>query len=182
MEVEMPNLIHSITVTADGCCDHTEVIADDDLHHYAANLLNDGDSLLFGRITYQLFESYWPSMAKKGSSAQIAVDFARALDTKPKYVVSSKLEKVQWKNTFLLKGDLAQEISMLKQQDGKNLLMFGSPGLAAALVELGQIDEYHLLVQPILAGRGPRLFQSIGRLDLNLAETRRFASGVVLLR
>lgn len=179
----MRHLTLSINVTLDGCCDHTEVIADEELHRYATDLLEDSDGVLFGRVTYELFESYWPSVATSGSGTKTEVDFARKLNNKRKYVVSSTLGKVEWENSFLIKGDLAHEMSKLKQEDGNDLAVFGSSGLASALARLGLIDEYHILVQPILAGRGPTLFQGIGqRLDLKLAGTRSFSSGVVMLR
>ena len=179
----MKRLILSINVTLDGCCHHTEVIADDELHRYATNLLEDADDVLFGRVTYKLFESYWPSVASSGSGTNTEVDFARKLDSKRKYVVSSTLGKLEWRNSFLIKGDLAYEVTKLKHDNGKALVMFGSPGLAAALARLGLIDEYHFLVQPIIAGRGPTLFQGIGqRLDLKMIGTKSFISGVTMLR
>lgn len=179
----MRRLILSINVTLDGCCDHTEVIADDELHRYATELLDGSDGVLFGRVTYELFESYWPSVVSGASGTKTEVDFARKLNNKRKYVVSTTLDEAQWENTFLVKGDLAQGVSKLKHEDGNNLVVFGSPGLASALARLGLIDEYQLLVQPILAGRGPTMFQGISeRLNLELADTRSFASGVVLLR
>ncbi len=179
----MRRVILSINVTLDGCCDHTEVIADDELHRYATDLLDDSDGVLFGRVTYELFESYWPSVASSASGTKAEVDFARKLNYKRKYVVSRTLDKIQWKNSFLIKGDLAHEVSKLKQEDGNDIVVLGSPGLASALARLGLIDEYQLLVQPILAGRGPTLFQGISeRLNLKLVETRSFSSGVVMLR
>ncbi len=179
----MKRLILSINVTLDGCCDHTEVIADDELHRYAANLIEDSDGVLFGRVTYQLFESYWPSVASSGSGSKTEVDFARQLNSKRKYVVSSTLDKLEWRNSFLIKGELAYEVTKLKHDNGKALVMFGSPGLASALARLGLIDEYHFLVQPTIAGRGPTLFQGIGqRLNLKMIGTRSFGSGVAMLR
>jgi len=176
-------LILSINVTLDGCCHHTEVIAGDELHRYAANLIEDSDGVLFGRVTYKLFESYWPSVASSGSGTKTEVDFARKLNSKSKYVVSSTLGKLEWRNSFLIKGELAYEVTKLKHEKGKPLVMFGSPGLASALARLGLIDEYHFLVQPIIAGRGPTLFQGIGqRLNLKMIGTQSFGSGVTMLR
>lgn len=178
----MGNLTLSINVTLDGCCDHTEVMADEELHHYAINLVEKSDGLLFGRVTYELFERYWPSVAAAGTGTKAEIDLARKLNDKRKYVVSNTLGKVAWENSFLIKGDLADEIPKLKQGDGNDLVLFGSPGLASSLALLGLIDEFQFLVQPMVAGRGPRLFQGIGRkLDLTLLWTGSFRSGVVLL-
>lgn len=178
----MGALIFSINVTIDGCCDHTEVIADDGLHRYAAVLLDAADAVLLGRTTYQLFEKSWPSVAREGSGTPAEVDFARRLDDKRKYVASRTLDKVQWRNAVLLEGELSDEVARLKREHRRKLVVFGSPGLATALSRLGLIDEYQLLIQPMLAGHGPKLFQDIRKADLKFAETRRFKSGVVMLR
>ncbi len=179
----MARVILSINVTLDGCFDHTEVIADDELHRYATDLLDDSDGVLFGRVTYELFERYWPAVSRTGSGAAAEVAFARTLNNKRKYVVSRTLDRVQWENSFLIKGDLAREVANLKDETSSDLVVFGSPGLASALARLFLIDEYQFLVQPILAGRGPTLFQGLGgRLHLKLVGTRRFNSGVVLHR
>jgi dihydrofolate reductase len=181
-EVETVKLIHSINVTMDGCCDHTEVIADDDLHNYARALLDHSDCLLFGRVTYELFESYWPSVVSRNSGRKSEIDLARKLDEKPKYLFSRTRDKVDWKNSFVLKNDLTRNVSQLKKEGGNKLLMFGSPTLALALAQLGLIDEHHFLVQPTLAGRGPRMFEGIEKANLTLVESRAFASGVMMLR
>lgn len=178
----MGRLIVEMNVTLDGCCDHRQVIADEDLHQYATDLLDQSDAALFGRVTYQLMESSWPIVAASGTGPQAIVDFARKLDRKPKYVVSRTLDQVSWQNTILLKGPVAEEVARLKAE-GKTLLVAGGPGLGSTLAQLGLVDEFHFLVQPILAGKGPRLLGGIhARLDLKLVDTRRFGSGVVALR
>ncbi|HWI53438.1 MAG TPA: dihydrofolate reductase family protein [Symbiobacteriaceae bacterium] len=179
----MGRLILQMNVTLDGCCDHTQVIADEELHQYSTSLLDRSDAVLFGRVTYQLMESFWPAVASSGTGPQAIVDFARKLDRKPKYVVSRTLDQVSWQNVILLKGSsVAEEVTRIKEE-GKTLLVSGGPGLGSTLARLNLVDEYHLLVQPIVAGHGPRLLGGIdARLDLKLAETRTFGSGVVLLR
>ncbi|HWI60471.1 MAG TPA: dihydrofolate reductase family protein [Symbiobacteriaceae bacterium] len=175
----MGRVILEMNVTLDGCCDHTHVIPDEELHTYATNMLDQVDGALFGRVTYQLMESAWPAVASSGTGPQHMVDFARLLDRKPKYVVSRTLQHVSWHNSFLLKGP--ENVAELKAK-GNTLLVTGGR-LGAALANLGLVDEFHLLVQPIVAGRGPRLLDGIGaRLNLKLVETRTFGSGVVLLR
>lgn len=178
----MGRLIVEMNVTLDGCCDHTQVIADEELHQYATDLLDRSDALLFGRLTYQLMERSWPAVASSGTGPQAIVDFARKIDRKPKYVVSRTLDQVTWQNSFLLKGPVYEEVAQLKEE-GKALLVTGGPGLGSTLAQLGLVDEYHFLVQPIVAGHGPQLLGGIhNRLNLKLAETRTFGSGVVLLR
>jgi dihydrofolate reductase len=153
------------------------------LHRYEIDQLNKGDGLLFGRVTYQHLESFWPSVASTGAGPNSIVDLARTLNDTPKYVVSSTLAQVQWQNSFLIKGPLAAEVSKLKEEEGKTLVVLGSPSLALALARLDLIDEHELLIQPIVAGTGPRCFEGLTEgPNLKLTETRSFGSGVVLLR
>jgi len=100
----MGRLILQMNVTLDGCCDHTQVIADEELHQYSEDMMDQSDGLLFGREIYQLMESAWPAIASNSTGPQFLVDFARKLDRKPKYVFSRTLDQVSWQNSFLLKG------------------------------------------------------------------------------
>ncbi|KWX73050.1 deaminase [Paenibacillus riograndensis] len=178
----MGQVILMMNVTLDGCCDHTQAIADEELHQYTVDLMDQSDGLLFGRKIYQLMESAWPGIASSGDGPQFMVDFARKLDRKPKYVFTRTLDHVSWQNSFLLKGPISEEVLRLTAE-GKNLVVNGGPGLGSTLAQLGLVDEYHFLVQPIVAGRGPRLLGGVrDRLNLKLAETRPFGSGVVVLR
>ncbi|MGW8821497.1 dihydrofolate reductase family protein [Paenibacillus lautus] len=177
----MGRIILMMNVTLDGCCDHTQVIADEDLHQYTMDLMDESDGLLFGRKIYQLMESAWPSIASSGDGPQFLVDFARKLDRKPKYVFSRTLDHVSWQNSFLLKGPVSEEMPRL-MAEGKNLVVNGGPGLGSTLAQLGLVDEYHFLVQPIVAGHGPQLLGGVrDRLNLKLTETKPFGSGVVVL-
>lgn len=179
----MANLILSINLTLDGCCDHTIAVADGDHHQYAMELLDGATALLFGRNTYDLFESHWPAVAEKGTGTRSEVEFARALETKPKYVLSRRRKKLTWGDSTLLAGELAEVIDELKQETRGNLVMFGSPGLARDLAELDAIDEFHFLVQPVVAGNGPTFMEGISRrVDLAHLGTRWFRSGVLLNR
>ena len=131
-------------------------------------------ALLFGRITYELMASHWPSA--KGEIA----DFMNAL---PKLVVSRTLEKAEWNNTRLIRDDVVEEITKLKREPGKDIYLFGSADLAATLIAHGLIDEFRIAVAPLLLGSGSLLFESIPeRSKLKLVETRPFDSGVVYLR
>jgi len=178
----MGRVILMMNVTLDGCCDHTQVIADEELHRYTEELMDQSDGLLAGREIYQLMEQFWPAIASSGEGPPFIVEYARKLDQKPKYVFSRTLDHVSWQNSFLLKGPVSEEVSKLTSE-GKNLLVNGGPGLGSTLAQLGLVDEYHFLIQPIVAGRGPQLLGGIhDRLNLKLSGTKTFGSGVVVLR
>ena len=176
----MRPLKYSINVTLDGCCDHTEGIADEELHrHHAANL-ERADALLFGRVTYEMVEAGWRD-PEPGTLEDWMVPFAQVINAAKKYVVSSTLESVDW-NSELVRGDLAEAVQRLKQEPGNGLLT-GGVTLPLALAELGLIDEYEFVVQPRLVGHGPTLFTGLSRpLDLKLVSRTEFASGAVAMR
>jgi dihydrofolate reductase len=132
------------------------------------------DAILLGRKTYEGFAQAWPS--REGTD-----DYADRMNGLPKYVVSTTLEKVEWKNSSLIKGNIAQEASKLKQQPGQNLLIFGSGQLVSYLMAHNLVDEYRLLVYPLVLGKGQRLFPEGSDAKLKLAESQTFSSGVVAL-
>ena len=181
----MRPLRYSINVTLDGCCDHREGIADEELHRHAAENLDRADALLFGRVTYQMMEAAWRSPARTGTRPDWMKPwmepFARTIDAAKKYVVSSTLDRVDW-NAELVRGDLGKAVQQLKRQAGKGLFV-GGVKLPLALAELGLIDEYEFVVQPRLAGHGPTLFAGLSRLiDLKLVSRLEFGSGAVAMR
>ncbi|RJQ62964.1 MAG: dihydrofolate reductase [Stygiobacter sp.] len=177
----MRKLKAAINMTLDGFCDHTAGIADDELHQHYNELLSDADTILFGRITYQLMESYWPSAVKNPTGNKPMDEFAVLIDNISKIVFSHTLKNVDWKNTHLKKEVIKEEILELKQQTGKNILV-GSPSLIVALTQLEVIDEYQLCVQPIILGNGLTLFKNINdRINLKLLKTKTFGSGAVTL-
>jgi dihydrofolate reductase len=181
----MRPLRYSINVTLDGCCDHRAGIVDEDLHRHAAENLEQADALLFGRVTYEMMEGAWRSSARTGARpdwmADWMVPFARTIDAAKKYVVSSTLDRVDW-NAELVRGDLGKAVQQLKLESGKGLFV-GGVKLPLALAELGLIDEYEFVVQPILAGHGPTLFAGLSkRIDLKLVSRLEFGSGAVAMR
>jgi dihydrofolate reductase len=133
----MRPLRYSINVTLDGCCDHHEMFADEDLHHHAAENLEQADGLLFGRVTYEMMEAAWRPLARTGATPDWMEPFARMIDAAKKYVVSSTLEQVEW-NAELVCGDLGKAVQQLKRESGKGLLVGGvkmeqlEPGLPKA--------------------------------------------------
>ena len=151
------------------------------LHRHATENLERSDALLLGRTTYELMEAGWRSPAPAGSRPAWMEPFARAIDAKKKYVVSSTLERVDW-NAELVRGDLAAAVRELKRRPGRGLFT-GGVTLPLALTELGLIDEYEFLVQPRLAGHGPTLFAGLSKhVDLKLVGRQELESGAVALR
>ena len=176
---------YSINVTLDGCCDHQAIPADEDLHHHAAENLEQADALLFGRVTYELMESAWRAPAQTGARPEWMVEwmepFARTIHAAKKYVVSSTLDGVDW-NAELVRGDLAQAVQELKREPGNGLFV-GGLKLARSLTELGLIDEYEFIVHPRLVGHGPTLFAGLSKhVDLKLVGRLEFGSGAVAMR
>ena len=157
------------------------MIADEDLHRHAVENLNRADALLFGRVTYEMMEAAFRPPAQTGSRPDWMEPFARTIDAKRKYVVSSTLDRVDW-NAELVRGDLGTAVRQLKRESGKGLLV-GGVKLPLALAELGLIDEYELVVHPRLAGHGPTLFAGLSRrIDLTLVSRLELASGAVAMR
>ena len=172
----MRPLRYSINVTLDGCCDHREMTPDDDLFENSIANINRADALLFGRVTYEMMESYWRPRALEPTEP-----FARTIDAAKKYVVSSTLDQVDW-NAELLRGDLGTAVQQLKQQPGKGLVV-GGVMLPLALANLGLINEYEIIVHPRLTGRGPTLFARLSMpIDLKLVSRLECASGAVAMR
>src|SRR6476661_10878168 len=168
----MRKLIAAINMTLDGYCDHTAMIADDEIHEHYNELLRHTGTLLYGRITYQLMESYWPSVVKNPTGNKPMDEFAVLIDDISKIVFSRTLKNVDWKNTELKKEVIKEEVLELKQQAGKNILV-GSPSLIVALTQLDLIDEYQLGVQPIVLGSDLPLFKNVrDRINLKLLKQK----------
>ena len=151
---------------------------DEEFNELAIEQLNSVDVLLFGRVTYELMASYWPTPAATTNDPIVA----DKMNSLPKIVFSKTLSSVEWQNTRLVKENITEEISKLKQQPGKDLIIFGSSDLAVTLIQHGLIDEYRIMVNPVVLGNGKSLFKGIHhKLDLKLLKTRTFSSGNVLL-
>ena len=173
-------LTFAINVTLDGCCDHRAGIADAALHRFFTRLMDANGAMLFGRTTYELMEAAWPAVARDAKAPPAMRDWARKLEAKPKYVVSSSRSDFPWINTFRVEGDLREAIRRIKRKTPRGVLV-GSPQLGAALERMGLIDEYRLVVHPVLAGHGPTLFLGIESRRLALVATTRLRSGVMAM-
>lgn len=145
---------------------------------YSAESLRSGNTLLFGRVTYEMMARFWPTPI---AMAQFPV-VAEGMNKAEKIVFSRTLKRVEWNNATLMKNNIVEEIRRMKQRDGRDMTLLGSGSIVAQFAEQDLIDEYQILVDPVVLGTGTSLFQGITqRLNLTLTETRRFASGSVLL-
>ena len=180
----MRKLIAAINMTLDGFFDHTAMIADEEIHQHYNELLSNADTLIYGRITYQLMESYWPSVVKSPTGNKPMDEFAVLIDNISKIVFSRTLKNVDWKNTKLKKEIIKEEVLELKQSrnGGSKNILVGSPSLIVALTQLDLIDEYQLSVQPTIVGTGLPLFKNIrDRVNLKLIKTKTFGCGAIFL-
>jgi dihydrofolate reductase len=179
----MRKVVFAINISTDGYCNHTDMIADDVLHDFFTRLLQNAGVLLFGRITYQLMVPYWPEIARNQSETGPTIAFARVFDSLDKVVFSTTLKQVEGNNTRIVRSNIAEEVLTLKQQPGKDIFV-DSLSIASQLSDSGLIDEYHFVVHPVVAGKGPRLFDTVKlreRLLLDFVGLKTLQSGVVAL-
>jgi dihydrofolate reductase len=181
----MRNVIYAINLTLDGCCDHTKFNPDDDLlEHYTHLLRDDAGVLVYGRTTYQLMVPYWPDIAKSQSETKADIEFAQAFVSKKKVVFSRSLASAEHGDTRIVRTNLRDEILKLKQEPGKDILV-GGVDIPSQLMELDLIDEYRIVVAPVIVGQGRRLFEGVHLPEkhrLKLVESKTFKSGSVTLR
>ncbi len=158
-------------------------VNDDERNKFVYDLYSSMDGAIVGRVTYQDMEKHWPSAEKDTSSNEKDRAFAGIMNKLTKYVFSKTLEKVEWSNSILLKGDITEEVTKLKQQPGNNIVLCGGVGIAQTFIKLGLIDEYQLIMHPHKLGNGRYLFESQEeRLKLKLLDTIKFPSGIAALR
>lgn len=147
----------------------------------AAHEMMRPDTLLLGRLTYQMFASYWPPVAEDPNAPREARVIADELNQMTKVVFSQSLHEVTWQNTRLVKGDLIKAVEQLKQGQGPDITIFGSGTIVQQLAREGLIDEYLFTLTPVVLGTGRPLFKNLDRINLALLESRPFKSGNVLL-
>ena len=154
-----------------------------ELERYAHGFHATADTAIHGRVTYRLMESYWPTVLDKPSATPSTLKHARWLQKALKVVVSRTMNSVEWENSLLIKDDLPAAFTKLKQQPGKDMVIFGSPGLVKSLTKLDLIDEYHVMVNPVILGNGLPLFGELGhRTKLRLMANTTLGDSVAALR
>ncbi len=155
----------------------------EELEKYAEEVVAEVGSPVYGRTTYRMMESHWPAMLDNPNASTHDMEHAKWVQDVKKIVISSTMDKVEWNNTTLIKDNIAEEIKALKEQPGKNLVIFGSPGAAKTLLELGLIDEFLLTICPVILGSGKSVFHGAGeKIRLKLLSSRTFNSGIIAAR
>ncbi|SFW65031.1 dihydrofolate reductase family protein [Chitinophaga sancti] len=180
----MRKLIYGSNISMDGCCDHTKIGGKEDILNYFRELFEEVDLIIYGRQTYELMYPFWPEVAQKGSDNAAEYAFAKVFSAIDNIVVSSSLESVENERTSILSDNIKEEILRLKQQPGK-AISTGGVTLPAQLIEWDLVDEFHIVVHPVIVGEGRRLFSEMSlpeNRNLKLVSTTTLSSGCVALR
>ncbi|SHF01231.1 Dihydrofolate reductase [Seinonella peptonophila] len=175
----MRKVIVSEFISLDGVIENPEwtfQFGSDEQQQYKYEELKESDALLLGRVTYEGFAANWPNMIEQTG------EYGQWMNNYPKYVISNTLDKAEWNNSSVVKGDIAKELKELKEQPGKDILVFGSGALIQTLAQLDLVDEYRLMTFPIVLGKGQRLFgEGFKNQVLKLIDTKTFETGVQVL-
>lgn len=183
----MRNLVFFMHASLDGFAatlngELSWVKVDDELFDFVATMTDQADTALYGRVTYEMMEAYWPGAGDKPNASKHDKEHSIWYNKVAKVVLSRKMSETGLKNTQVINDNLSENITKIKQQPGKNILIFGSPGASHSLLNAGLIDEFRIFINPILLGQGIPLFKDVpGLTKLMLIETKTFASGVIAL-
>ncbi|MDI4643662.1 MULTISPECIES: dihydrofolate reductase family protein [Cohnella] len=183
----MRKLVLFMHVSLDGYASDSEgglgwIPYNEEFEKYAEEVVAEVGSPVYGRTTYRMMESYWPTVLDDPNESTHSLEHARWVQDVKKIVISSTMDKAEWNNTMLIKDNIAEEIKALKEQPGKNLVIFGSPGAAKTLLELGLIDEFLLTICPVVLGSGKSAFDGVEKIRLKLLSSRTFDSGIIATR
>ncbi len=167
-------------MSLDGFCDHTLMLPDDEIHQHYTDLLRESDTILYGRITYQLME-YWRAFLTTSSGNKSSDEFAQVMNSIPKIVFSRTLKNLDWDSARLASRNIVEELTVLKELPGGDILV-GSPSLIVALTKSGLIDEYQICIHPVIAGSGLPLFNNLSKkIRLKYLKTKNFGGGATIL-
>ena len=155
---------------------------DDTMFDFVATMTDKADSALYGRVTYEMMQSYWPTAGEKPNASKHDKEHSAWYNKVSKVVLSRTISEKGLDNTVVISDQLAYNINKIKKQDGKNILIFGSPSASHSLMSHGLIDEFWLFVNPVLLGQGIPLFKDVTeKTELKLIETKTFSCGVIAL-
>ena len=183
----MRNLIFFMHTSLDGFVaglngEMNWIKVDDAMFDFVATMTDKADTALYGRVTYEMMQSYWPTAGDKPNATKHDKEHSNWYNNVSKVVLSKTIQETGLHNTKVISDHLSDNINKLKQQNGKNILIFGSPGASQSLLNEGLIDEFWLFVNPIILGQGMPLFKGItGMVKLKLVESKTFAGGVIAL-
>ena len=183
----MRNLIFFMHTSLDGFVaglkgEMNWIKVDDEMFDFVATMTDTADTALYGRVTYEIMQSYWPNAGKEPNASKHDKEHSAWYNKVSKVVLSKTISEKGLDNTTVISGQLTDNINKIKKQDGKNILIFGSPGASQSLLNEGLIDEFWLFVNPIILGQGLPLFKDItGTNKLKLVESKTFACGVIAL-
>lgn len=184
----MRNVIFLIHVSLDGFVAGTNgemdwIVYNDEIEKYSHDLHETTDTAIYGRVTYEMMNAYWPTVLDNPGSTAGELAHGQWYKDATKIVVSKSLDSISGENRVLISDNIAEEIQKMKQQSGKDMWLLGSPTLAQTFMKLDLIDEYRINVNPVILGSGKPLFAELqDTLKLNLIESKTFAGGVVALR
>ena len=155
---------------------------DDALFDFVGTMTDQADAALYGRVTYQMMESYWPTAGEEPDASKHDIEHSRWYKNVSKIVLSRTIKEIGQSNTTVISENISENINKIKQRDGKNILIFGSPSASNSILNKGLVDEFWIFVNPILLGKGIPLFKDISEIvKLSLMETKTFDSGVIAL-
>jgi dihydrofolate reductase len=183
----MRNLIFFMHTSLDGFVagpngEMNWINTDEEMFDFVATMTDKADTALYGRVTYEMMQSYWPTAADQPNASKHDKEHSAWSNKVSKVVLSKTMSEKGLDNTTVISDQLTDNINKLKKQNGKNILIFGSPRASHSLLSLGLIDEFWLFVNPVLLGQGIPLFKGVTEMTkLKLAETRTFSSGVIAL-
>ena len=183
----MRNIFLHINVSLDGFIENEnrEIdwhFADDEFEEYINDVLRSIDGMIFGRVAHQVLSEYWPNAAAQPNVSNRHLEAVQMMNALPKYVPTKGSYETTWANSHVITGDVAKKMRNLKEQPGKDLALFAGAGIAQTFKELGLIDEYRFIINPILLGTGTPLFKpSTYRSELQLVNLRQFKSGAAVL-
>ena len=183
----MRNLIFFMHTSLDGFVaglkgEMNWIKVDDEMFDFVATMTDTADTALYGRVTYEMMQSYWPKAGEQPNATKHDKEHSAWYNKVSKVVLSKTISEKGLDNTTIISGQLTDNINKIKKQDGKNILIFGSPGASQSLLNEGLIDEFWLFVNPIILGQGMPLFKDItGTTKLKLVDSKTFACGVIAL-